>query len=59
MAIISASALREVETALLAYERAVDESALAQKSSVIRKQVARYFVRWLKGDYQPGQGLRR
>jgi hypothetical protein len=51
---ISTPALSEVQTALKAYYSAVEASELSQSSQATYMDMAENFVRWLKGDFNPG-----
>ena len=53
---ISNDALTEVEEALKAYEQAVEEAPLTPSSRQTYVNRAQLFVRWLKGDFEPGAG---
>ena len=53
---IGSEALAEVEAALKAYEQAVEEAPLAPSSRQTYVNRAQLFVRWLKGDFEPGAG---
>ena len=51
---LSTTALFEVETALKAYYAAVETSDLTQSSQATYIDMANNFVRWLRGDFNPG-----
>ena len=51
---ISLAALSEVESAFKDYYSVVEASDLAQSSQATYIDHARGFVRWLKGDFDPG-----
>ncbi len=51
---VSTTALCEVETALKAYYAAVETSDLTQSSQATYIDMANNFVRWLRGDFNPG-----
>jgi hypothetical protein len=51
---ITTAALSEVQSALKAYCAAVGTSDLSQASQGIYMDMAENFVRWLKGDFNPG-----
>ena len=53
---IGSEALAEVEAALKAYEQAVEEAPLTPSSKETYVNRAQLFVRWLKGDFEPGAG---
>ena len=55
---ISQSALREVENALEEFRIALDNSDLSDSSKRSYYRRANRFIRWIEGDYEPGQGLR-
>jgi hypothetical protein len=40
------------------YVEAVENSSLALKSQEDYREFAEYFVRWIEGDYTPGQGIK-
>lgn len=52
--IVSASALSEIESALKSYGDAVLASDLSTSSQGIYLDHATNFVRWIKGEFQPG-----
>jgi hypothetical protein len=51
---LSTAALFEVEAALKAYYAAVETSDLTQSSQATYIDMANNFVRWLRGDFNPG-----
>jgi hypothetical protein len=51
---ISSNALFEVQTALRGYCTAVETSDLSESSQATYLDMADNFVRWLKGDFDPG-----
>jgi hypothetical protein len=51
---ITPTALTEVQAALKAYCTAVETSDLSQASQGIYMDMAENFVRWMKGDFNPG-----
>lgn len=51
---ISTDALFEVQTALRAYYNAVETSDLSESSQATYIDMADRFVRWMKGDFEPG-----
>ena len=51
---ISNSALAEVQAALKEYWTTLDDSELSEASKGIYTDQAENFVRWLKGDFNPG-----
>ena len=51
---ISTTALFEIQTALRAYYAAVETSELSESSQATYMDMADNFVRWLKGDFDPG-----
>jgi hypothetical protein len=51
---ISTPALSELQAALKAYHSAVETSDLSQSSQATYMDMAENFVRWLKGDFNPG-----
>ncbi len=51
---LSTTALFEVEAALKAYYAAVETSDLTQSSQATYIDMANNFVRWLRGDFNPG-----
>jgi hypothetical protein len=51
---LSTAALREVENALKAYYDAVGSSDLSQSSQATYIDMANNFVRWARGDFEPG-----
>lgn len=55
---ISESALREVEEALERYKVEVRESGVAPNTEQTYIPNAEQFVRWLKGEFQPGSQVR-
>ena len=55
---ISNDALREVEEALERYKVEVRESGVAPNTEKTYLPNAEQFVRWLKGEFQPGSQLR-
>lgn len=54
---ISESSLQEIEIALERYREAIEASPMTQSTKQTRHGQAALFVRWLKSDYDPGQGL--
>ena len=44
----------EVDAALRVYEEVVEASNLARVSKDTYIEHANYFVRWLRGDFEPG-----
>ena len=57
MAKVSEECLDEMWSALARYKAEIDQSDLATSTKNTRYQEARFFVRWLDGNYVPGQGL--
>ena len=55
---ISPEALREVTQALEKYRQAVEDSQLQPNSQRTRYWQANAFVRWLKGEFTPGTGVK-
>ena len=55
---ISAGALAEVNTALEIYERQVDSTNLQESAKRTYILHAEHFVRWLRGDFEPGSRLK-
>ena len=51
---LSTAALSEVEEALKAYYDAVESSDLSQSSQATYIDMANNFVRWARGDFEPG-----
>ena len=51
---VSQSALREVEDALRGYELEVAATRLSTSTKDTYLRHASHFVRWLKGDFDPG-----
>ena len=51
---LSAAAQREVEEALKAYYDVVESSDLSQSSQATYIDMANNFVRWARGDFEPG-----
>lgn len=51
---ISTAALFEIQNALRAYYTAVETSDLSESSQATYTDMADNFVRWLKGDFDPG-----
>jgi hypothetical protein len=51
---LSTTALFEIEAALKAYYAAVETSDLTQSSQATYIDMANNFVRWLRGDFNPG-----
>ena len=56
---VSESSLQEIEIALEQYREAIEASPMTQSTKQTRYGQAAIFVRWLKSDYYPGQGLER
>ena len=56
---VSNRTLAEVEEALKAYEQAVEKAPLSPSSKETYVNRAQLFVRWLKGDFEPGAGPRQ
>jgi hypothetical protein len=54
---ISTAALFEVQTALRSYGSAVEASDLSENSQATYMDMADNFVRWLRGDFDPGSRL--
>jgi len=54
---ISTATLFEVQAALRSYCATVETSDLSESSQAIYINMADNFVRWLKGDFDPGSGL--
>ncbi|MEQ8316729.1 MAG: hypothetical protein RIE77_12720 [Phycisphaerales bacterium] len=52
---ISASALAEIEQALHSYHDQVESSSMAENTKKTYLRHADTFVRWLKGDFEPGE----
>ena len=48
-----------VERALLQYEHEVDNAPLRPDSKEVYKRNAAAFVRWLRGDFEPGSKAKR
>ena len=53
---IRSETLAEIEEALKEYERAVEEAQLTPSTKKTYVNRAQLFVRWLKGDFEPGAG---
>ena len=51
---VSTQALREIEAALEEYKNEVNGTNLAQSSKETYLDHADAFVRWLKGEFEPG-----
>lgn len=54
---MSSSALREVEEAFRRYEAEVEESNMTPESKKTYLLHSRNFIRWLRGDFRPGDRL--
>ena len=52
---ISEESLAEVEKALEEYRQDLEQSTLEEDWKIVRYKQARTFVRWIKGEYQPGE----
>lgn len=52
---ISRGAMAEIEQALREYENEVDASNLSYAAKRIYESQANRFVRWLKGEFTPGE----
>jgi hypothetical protein len=59
MAEISAEALRQVEQALARYSNVCEANLGTRNSKETYYRYAEQFVRWLKGDFNPGERLLR
>ena len=55
---VDADTLGKVEDKFEEYKKAVEDSPLAGSSKGYLIGKAEFFIRWLKDDYTPGQGLR-
>ena len=53
---VKGKTLADVEKALKKYEQVVEEAPLAPSSKRTYVLHAHHFVRWLKGDFEPGAG---
>ena len=51
---VTAAAMSEIETALKGYYTAVEASDLALSSQATYIDMANNFVRWLRGEFDPG-----
>ena len=51
---LPADALREVEKAFKGYYDAVESSDLSQSSQATYIDMANNFVRWVRGEFDPG-----
>lgn len=56
---VSSSALEQVERALDRYRDVVARSGLEEKTQATYIRHAETFVRWLKGDFEPGSRKQR
>ena len=52
---VSSRTLVEIEEALKEYENEVNATNLAKNSKDTYLSHANHFVRWLKGDFEPGE----
>ena len=52
---VSSRALCEIEAALKEYENEVNATNLAKNSKETYLSHANHFVRWLKGEFEPGE----
>ncbi|MCY4527808.1 MAG: hypothetical protein OXD46_02100 [Chloroflexi bacterium] len=48
--------LREIERLFKQYEAELRTSDLSGRSKRNYREAAHYFVRWIRGDYNPGRG---
>jgi hypothetical protein len=55
---VSANALKEIEAALLDYEREVQSSEMTNETKHTYPLDSTNFVRWLKGEFVPGNRTR-
>jgi len=56
---VSSTTMREIEEAFRKYEAEVEATAMTPNTKTTYLLHSRHFVRWLKGDFKPGEKLLR